>query len=399
MPQAFTGTLNTNEFYNALYNAYRLITTFADGLDALDDSLANKFRSDGGLYHDKSVYTDTDVLMSRVWDPSDTNVLAPELTAAPVQQEIVVNKRRQIGLYTDAYLAKRAWQSVDAFDAFSSVVQAQVGNTKKLYDQRLVDVYIGTTETTIGEQMVDVDVTTAVGSATGEEANRLEAQTIAKAIADLKVNIKDSTRDYNDYEFMKSYDWSDLEIVWNAEYYNKILYTDLPTIFHKEELLAAGRVLPARYFGVKVSSSTTANGTSHRALEEYKIRVDGTGAYSATGTVLKNVFPGDLLPSGTPIVAPSTPETTAAWTTTLNGRGYTFTVYSTVHAYDTDTTSPNKPIACKVMHKNGVKYLSSFETSTEFWNAKNLSSNRYLTWMYAEPEYLMNYPFVTVKIV
>ena len=32
----FTGTLNVNEFYNSLFNAYRLITTFADGLDGLD---------------------------------------------------------------------------------------------------------------------------------------------------------------------------------------------------------------------------------------------------------------------------------------------------------------------------------------------------------------------------
>lgn len=389
---AFTGTLNTNEFYNGLFNAYRLITTFADGLDALDDSLANKFRSDGGMYHDKSVYTDMDVLMSREWDPSDTNVLAPELTVAPVQQEIVVSDKRQIGLYSEQYLAKRAWSALEAFDAFNSVVQAQVSNTKKLYEQRLVDVFVGTNVTTIGDQDHDIDVTTAVGSATGEEANRIEAQTIAQGIADLLVKIKDSTTDYNDYGFIKAYDESDLEIVWNATFYNKILYTDLPTIYHKEDLLKAGRILPARYFGAPVAASTTADGTTHRAMGEYKIRTAANGSYSATGTILKNVFPGDLLPTGTPIVTGATALTTASWNTTYNGRAYTFTVYSTVHAYKEDGA-----IICKIMHKNGVRYLSSFETSTEFWNPKNLSTNRYLTWMFAKPQHLSNYPFITVN--
>lgn len=393
MPTPFSGTLNTNEFYNGLFNAYRLITTFSDGLDALDDSLANKYRSDGGMYHDKSVFTDMDVLASRVWDPSDTNVLAPELTVAPVQQEIVTDKKRQIGLYSDTYLSRRAWLDATAFDAFNSVVQAQVGNTKRLYEQRLVDVFIGTESTSIGEQSQVIDVTTAVGAATGDEAHRIAAQTIAKGVADIVTKVKDSTRDFNDYEFVKAYNESDLDFIWNAEVYNSILYTDLPTIYHKDELLKSGRVLPARYFGTKVTSSTTANGTSHRALQEYKLRTDASGNYSATGTYLKNVFPGDLLPSGTPIVAPTTAETTAAWTTTYNGRGYTFTVYSTVHAY-----VENANIACKIVHKNGVRYLSSFETSTEFWNPKNLTTNRYLTWLFAEPQHLANYPFITVTL-
>ena len=98
MPANFTGTLNTNEFYNGLFNAYRLINTVADGLDGLDDSLANKYRSDGGMYADKAVWTDMDVLMSRVWDPTDTNILAPEMVVAPVQQEIVIDQKRQVGL-------------------------------------------------------------------------------------------------------------------------------------------------------------------------------------------------------------------------------------------------------------------------------------------------------------
>ena len=59
---AFNGQLNTNEFYNSIYNMLRLAYVYADNLSGLDDSLANKYRADGGMYHDKSVYTDMDVL-------------------------------------------------------------------------------------------------------------------------------------------------------------------------------------------------------------------------------------------------------------------------------------------------------------------------------------------------
>ena len=51
----FSGSLNANEFYNGLYNAYKLITTFADGLSGLDRGLASRFKADGGMYKDKSV--------------------------------------------------------------------------------------------------------------------------------------------------------------------------------------------------------------------------------------------------------------------------------------------------------------------------------------------------------
>lgn len=388
---AFTGTLNVNEFYGGLFNAYRLIYTYADNLSALDGSLASQFRTDGGSYSDKSVYTDVDVLMSRVWDPNNTNVLEPEMVVAPKQQQIVVNKFRQIGLYTDKYLSKRAWMDPDVYDEFANVVQAQVINTRKVYDQRLVDTYIGTTATAVGSQTQTVDIYT---TATGDEKNRIEAQLIAQKIADILVEVGDSTRDWNDNGFLKAFGKDDLMIIWNSKWYNKILYTDLPTIYHKEDLIKAGKVLPARYFGTAVGSSGSANGTTHRAAGEYKIRVNSsTGAYSASGTVVKNVFPGDLLPSGTPIVAPATAETTATYTgASINGRTMNVTVYSTVHAYTEADTC-----VCKIIHRNGVKYLSSFETSTEFWNPRNLTTNRYLTWAYANPEYLQGYPFITLN--
>lgn len=392
----FTGTLNANEFYNGLYNAYKLITTFADGLSGLDGGLASRFKADGGMYKDKSVYTDMDVISSREWDPTDTNVLAPEMKVKPVQQQIVLDQKRQIGLTTDRYLTARAWGDEGAFSQFNSVVQAQVGNTEKIYEETLVNVNVGTMESTVGKQQQTVTIPALGADATFAETeahNRVAASLIANKIADIFVAIKKPSRDFNDYGHMKSYDKGSLLILWNAAYINKIEKRDLPTIFHKDGLISfEGEVMPGEYFGTAKTAGNSAAGDL--SLGEYFIPVTAAGAYSATGTEVKHVFPGEALPTGTPIAAPPVKETSAKKDFTINGQKLNITYYTTVHAY-----TPDDKIICKIMHKDSVKYLSSFRTSTEFFNAKNLSTNRYLTWMYAKPEYLRNYPFITLKEV
>lgn len=384
---AFTGTLNTNEFYNGLFNAYRLITTFADGLSGLRNTLAEKFRYDGGAYHDKSVWTDTDILKSRVWDPTDTNVLTVEQKAEPVQQEIAVSLMRQIGLNTDEYLSKRAWMEPGAFTSFNSVVQAQVGNTKKVYEQRMVNTAVGTTVAAMPSGKGSGQAQNVPIAAADDESKRVRK--IGRKIADVLIEVNDTTRDFNDYGFMKAYDKSDLMIVWNAAYLNEFEIMDLPVIFHDQNIITFdGEKLPGRYFGTKITTSNystysastptagkpidsddgtyvpgvgNANGTL-RALEEQDITVSGTTTH---------VFPGDELPSGAVVYSSSAVQ---------------------IPCYIEDPK-----IICKIMHKESFKYLSGFETSTEFYNAKNLSKNRYLTWMYAYPDYLRNYPLITFK--
>ena len=392
----FSGSLNANEFYNGLYNAYKLITTFADGLSGLDRGLASRFKADGGMYKDKSVYTDMDIISSREWDPTDTNVLAPEQKVAPKQQEIVLDQKRQIGLTTDRYLTARAWGDESAFNQFNSVVQAQVGNTEKVYEETLVNVAVGTMETAVGKQKQTVTIAPLGESPTFAETeahNRVAASLIANKIADLFVAIKKPNRDFNDYGFMKSYDKSSLLIIWNADYINKIEKRDLPTMFHKDGLISfEGEIMPGEYFGTVAAAGNSVAGDL--SLGEYYIPVNTNGAYAATGTTVKHVFAGEALPVGTPIVAVTTKETSAKKDFTINGQTLNIRYYTTVHAY-----KPDSKIICKIMHKDSIKYLSSFKTSTEFFNAKNLSTNRYLTWMYAKPDYLRNYPLITLREV
>lgn len=385
---AFNGQLNSNEFYNSIFNQIRLAMVYANNLEGLDDSLAARYRADGGMYHDKSVYTDMDILYSRVWNPEDTNVLAPEAVVAPKQQEITVNKFRQIGLYTEEYLSKRAWQDAAKFDEFRSVVGKQVSETKKVFEQKMVDTYVGVIQNG-GAQDRTLELPVVADDA--EAQNRLQAQTIAKEIGDVLVKMKDTSNLYNKNGFLKSFNSDDFDVVWNAEYYNKVLYTDLPTIFHKENLLKEGKVLDSHYFGTATLGSTsTANGTTVRARREYFIPVDASGAYAAAGPNVTHVFPGDLLPNKTPINATGV-DTFTNITATINGRSRTVSACTSAFAYIANTK-----VICKIIHKDAIKYLSSFETGSEFWNPKNLTTNRYLTWAYAEPETLDGYPLITI---
>lgn len=385
---AFNGQLNSNEFYNSIFNQIRLAMVYANNLEGLDDSLAARYRADGGMYHDKSVYTDMDILYSRVWNPEDTNVLAPEAVVAPKQQEITVNKFRQIGLYTEEYLSKRAWQDAAKFDEFRSVVGKQVSETKKVFEQKMVDTYVGVIQNG-GSQNRTLELPVVADDA--EAQNRLQAQAIAKEIGDVLVKMKDTSNLYNKNGFLKSFNSDDFDVVWNAEYYNKVLYTDLPTIFHKENLLKEGKVLDSHYFGTATLGSTaTANGTTVRTRREYFIPVDASGAYAAAGPNVTHVFPGDLLPNKTPINATGV-DTFTNITATINGRSRTVSACTSAFAYIANTK-----VICKIIHKDAIKYLSSFETGSEFWNPKNLSTNRYLTWAYAEPETLDGYPLITI---
>lgn len=383
---AFTGQMNSNEFYDALFNAYRLYYMYTDNLEGLDDTLANRYRADGGMYHDQNVFTDMDVLYSRVWNPDDTNVLAPEAVVAPKQQVITTDKFRQIGLYTDEYLSKRAWMDPSNYDQFRTVVEKQVSATKKVFEQKLVDTFVGVVRNG-GSQ--DKELTLPTDS-NAEAQNRLQAQFIAKEIGSLFVKMNDSTSQYNKNGFLKSFKPENFDVVWNEEYYNKILYTDLPTIFHKDDLLKDGKVLDSHYFGKETLSGATADGSTIRSRREYFIPVNNSGEYAAAGPKVLHVFPGDLLPNKTPVQATGV-DTFADITATINGVSRKVSVCTSAFAYTSDTK-----VICKIIHKDAIKYLSSFETSTQFWNPKNLTTNRYLTWAYAEPETLDGYPLITV---
>lgn len=357
MPTAFTGQLRPNEIFGALYNMIISQQVFADNIKGTYSQLVDRFRVDGSMYGDTKLYYATDALQSVEWldDEEAKNLLELHRPEAPKCQKITISNFRQIRLTVDNYLTKRAWSTEGAFSSFNSVMLGWIRDTKKIYDATLMNSFVGTTETDIGEQKMTI---TAV-----EGQN--DALTVAVALADLLVALKDVSRDYNDYGYIRSYDEKDLIVVFNAKLWNQLRKADLPTVFHKEGLLDEFEkiVLPARYFGTKVGDEHTQATVDAGSLQTYRTLVEGDFTGTSTGKV--HLFPGDVIPEGA--------------------------TYYQDEAYMEDDT-----IAFKVIHKNSVPFMSAFEVGTSFFNPRSLTTNHYLTFGHNTLERLVDKPFITV---
>ena len=333
-------------------------------------------RVDGTLYGDTKTYYSTDVLRSMPWsnDAEAQNLLMLHRPEAPECQAIALDTFRMIALTVDNYLTKRAWSNQSAFAQFNSQMLGWIRETKRIYDATLFNSFIGTnTGGVSGDQKQNLTIALpaepdGADDYNTEAYNRLVAQTIAKAMADLLVALGDVSRDYNDYGNLRSYDTGDLVVVWNSEWVNRIRKVDLPSLFHAEGLVDkfADHTLPARYFGnVKTTGGTTsATNLTIRSLVEkdYNTVAPDQPGYDPS----KHVFPADLLPANT--------------------------AYSAYEAYEEDGS-----IIFKIYHKKSVPFMTAFETGTEFFNPRALTNTHYLIWGYNSHEHLKNYPFITAK--
>ena len=368
MPTNFNGVLNSNEIFAAIYNMIISQQVFADNI-VHKNTLVDRFKTDGTLYGDTKLFYSTDVLKSAEWgkDLEAENLLKLYRPESPECQKITIDQFRQICLTVDEYLTKQAWSTEDAFRSFNSVMLGWIGETKRIYENTYFNVYVGTTETNVGKQLQNIKLSDYESVTDPEAKNRLRAQAIARHLADLIVLLGDYSRDYNDYKNLRSFDASDFIIVGNSKYVNEITYIDLPTIFHKDGLSFADKVvlLPSRYFGEvgKVTGSAiTADGTQ-RSLKEQDVTVSGKPKPV-------HLFPGDVIPTGVSLANASE-------------------ILVPFYVEKSD-------IICKVIHKNAIPFMSAFETATDFFNPKSLTETHYLTWGYSEPDYLQNYPFITI---
>ena len=358
----FDGRLNSNEIFAALYNMIISQQVFADNLKGTNSSLVDMAKVDGSMYGDTKLYYATDVLKSTAWgnDAEAENLLKLHRPKAPDCQKITLNVFRKISLTIDNYLTKRAWGTEGAFSDFNSVMLGWIRDTKKVYDSTTYNAFIGTAKSPKATENIEIDITTAVTGLTGEEKARVEGSTIAEFIANLLVDMTDTSRDFNDYGNLRSYDSSDLLFVWNAKAVSKIEKIDLPTIYHKEIVdKLAEHTLPARYFGDINADAKAGDESTVRSLIEQDI--------TGSDNVSYHVFAGDLIPKK-----------------------------CTAPAKTSYTVNPN--ILFKVYHTgpNSVPYMSAFETGTSFFNPLSLTENHYLIWGHNTLEYLKNYPFVTV---
>lgn len=350
----FTGTLTPNIIFGGIYNMIISQWIEGDNVKGTYGDLADLCKTEGSMYGDTILVYSVDVLKTHRWDNDQeaANLLALDRPASPEVQAISMNQFRQIRITLDNYLTKQGWMDANAFGRFNSIMLGMIRDTKRVYDSTLINTYIGTTETDVGNQ------TSSITPIEGQN----DALTMAAALANDLVALKDITRLYNDYEQLKSFDERDLVVIWNSKHYTTLKKIDMPTIFHTEGLLTEfeQKVLPSRYFGTPVgtehSNLYTATGDEEvRALVERDLTVSDETYH---------VFPGELIPHGGQL-----PED---------------------ECYRVDDS-----IAYKIMHKRSVPYMSGFEVATSFFNPRSLTENSYLTFGYNDLEYLAKYPFIT----
>jgi hypothetical protein len=344
----FSKTLPSSLIYSSLANQIISQEVFSDNIKGTYGSLAEKAKVDAGLYGSVKTYYSADILRSYDWtnDAEAQNLLQLHRPKAPEVQALEVNVFKIVPLTLDQYLTKQAFATAGAFAQFNSVMLGMVRETKRVWEATRYNAYLGTTETNIGKQSFDI---------TPVEGQN-DALTMAEALANLLVNMRDITRNYNDYQHLRSYDEKDLVVVWNSKHFNALKKLNMPTIFHTEGLLDEFKqeVLPERYFGTVNAGQTAgkADGSVRSLIEQ-----DING---------KHYFAGDEIDAG--VNAPA---------------GTSYTV--------------DDSIAFKVIHKRSIPALTGFSTQTEFFNPRALVSTTYLIWGTTELEYLKNYPMITAR--
>lgn len=373
----YNGHLAPNEVFGDIYNM--IISQTVQYPELVDNyGFVEMFRTDLTQFGDTKLFYDQDVLSSRDWlgDAEANNLLAVERPEDPKCQAIVLNQYRIIKTTLDNYLTKRAWSTEGAFSTFQGIVQSMISKTKELYEATLINTFVGTMK---GEaEASEYEVPLSDITATGEEKNRLEAQTIAQYIADLIVDMKDYTRKYNTYKFMRAYKEDELMVIWNSKYVNKINKLDLPTIFNKSGLMDkfAQHILPARFFGEVLNTDSLPSGFTISEEGGKTYVVIGSGAVGTVRTMEEydyasgHKFAGEALAVGDKIP--------------LKADG-------SVPAYVED-----EDVICKVITKDTVKYGASFTTATDFFNPQSLTHSHMLIWGFAAPARLKGQPCVTV---
>lgn len=367
MAATWNGQLTPNKIFGTMLNMVISQEVFADNIKGTFSKLVDMARVDGTLYGDTKLYYATDCLESVDWlnDAEAENLLELNRPDAPHVQSIIMNKFRQIRLTVDNYLTKQAWSTEGAFSSFNSIMLGWMRDTKRIYDSKLYNAFIGTQKTAIGEQ--DQILTIEEGADFG--------RAVAEKLANILVAVQDADRDYNDLGYMRSYDEADFLCIFPGSVYNSIKKIDLPVIFHKEGLLGDFEqiVLPDKYFGTIVgadgTSTTSDNNTNIRSLIETKYEVepeaDPRAKRAKDGNYYVHVFPGDLLPNSV--------------------------TFNKNEAY-----TEEQNIAFKLIHKRAVPYMSAFEVGTSFFNPRSLTTNHYLTFGHNTLERLVDKPFITV---
>lgn len=362
-PVQFQGSLNQNAVLSAMYNMIIGQEVFSKNIN-LKGTLVEKFRLDGTLYGDTKLFISSDIGTLYEFGTSGKTLLSKTQPEDPKTQAVTIDVFKQTAITIDGVKLKQAFMTADIYNAFASVVLQWLRDTMKVLNVTLINAFIGTVVTSAEQAEIAVEFPAVPdGTSVVELRNykNYQAELIGAKLADVSIDLQDALRAFNDYGYLRAYDLSDFMIVWNKKWSNMIRHISLPMIFHKDDVVGKEMesiIINDRYFGDIITTSGTSDGTK-RTLVDRVITI-GT----APNTKQRQLFPGDLLPNGV--------------------------TYAAKTAY-----TPNNEIIAKIVHKRAVPFMSALVTQTEFYNPMDLDRNHYLTWGYAEPTYLQEFPIIT----
>ena len=349
---AFNGQLRQNLIQSALFNMI-ISQDVLGGKIKNNYNLVDKAKEEAGLYGDTKLFIDVPVLTPVNWvqDSDDAvNLLKLHRPGAPKTQSLVIDVFKQVALTKDDYLSKQAFGTAGAFVTYQSVLESRLTKSKEVYLNKTYNTFIGTT---IGKNAANAETKLEINTAANDNS---AGENIAYNMANLIDDMKDYSTSYTKNGFERAFGDEDIQIVWNNKYVNAVKKIDLPSIFHDDALQSTfiGDVLPARYFGA-ANAHTTSQAGDRATHDLYLTTTTAGDTYVAAG---------DVIPTGLTITA---------------GDAYTV----------------NDKIICKVYTKL-PPVLEAFSVGTDFFNAKNLSTNMYLTFGHSTLEALDSEALVTV---
>ena len=369
---AFTGQLNTNEIYNALFNLRILFQKLAPQTVKRDEivSLLDKAT---GMYGDTGVVQGMDIQGTYDFgmDAEAVNLLAINRNKTQKVEKFVINKWRQTDVTNDAYISKRAFLDEGTFAIFNGYIVGTLSQAMDAFESGFVKASVGTYTSPNNACTIEVTMPAQDGT---EATERIRASKIKKAILDLKADMKDNQRKYNGYGFYSSYDWDEFTPVFSTNYMNEINALALYNTFNPEYIKQAsdGRQWTPKWFGNPVTSggTTGANNTTVYSLIEQNS--DGSTNFPITPTQISSgvyrIFPGDLLPNNFE--------------------------YKTGEAYTVDST-----VIAKIFAPEYVYYMTGYEQGESFYNPRSATTNHYLRKGFSDVQVSQFRPFITIKEV
>ena len=368
--QAFTGSLNSNEIYNALFNLRILFQKLAPQTVKRDEivSLIDKAT---GMYGDTGVVQGMDIQGTYAFgmDAEAPKLLDINRNQTQKIEKYTIDKFRQTDVTNDAYISKRAFLDEGTFALFNGYIVGTLSQAMDAFESGMVKASLGT----FSAAPASMNITITLPAIDGTEATeRTRAALIKKAILDLKAKMKDNSRDFNGYGFYASYDWDDFTAAWSSEYINEINALSLYSAFNPKYIDEAtdGRIWTPKWFGNVLTSAGTTTASNTDIFSLVEVNSDESTNFPLTATQISGgvyrIFPGDLLPDS------------------FN--------YGANEAYQMDPK-----VICKVFAPEYVYYMTGYQQGDSFYNPRSATTNHYLRKGFSDVVISKFRPFITIS--